>query len=108
VQRLTRRERIAVGGWCLLGIGLWNGVYDMVLGQGIKEYLFRSTLHQAGRAPLVSIATVMDPFIVDALWIATFWASLVVLGGLLTVRFMRGPDAGTAPPTASIGSGSQT
>jgi hypothetical protein len=89
VQRLTRRETIAVAGWCLLGFGLWNGVYDLVLGQGIKEYLFRSTLHQAGRAPLVSIASVMDPFIVDALWISTFWSSLVVLCGLLTIRFMR-------------------
>jgi hypothetical protein len=34
----------------------------------------------------------MDPFVIDALWISTFWASLVVLGGLLTVRFMRGHD----------------
>ena len=75
-------------GWCLLGFALWNGVYDMVLGQGIKEYLFRSTLHEAGRAPLVSIASVLDPFILDALWISTFWSSLVVLGGLLTIRFM--------------------
>ncbi|MEO5897392.1 MAG: hypothetical protein ABIS06_17010 [Vicinamibacterales bacterium] len=89
MQRLTRRETIAVAGWCLLGFGLWNGVYDLVLGQGIKEYLFRSTLHETGRAPLVSIASVMDPVIVDALWISTFWSSLVVLGGLLTIRFMR-------------------
>lgn len=89
MQRLTRRETIAVAGWCLLGFGLWNGLYDLVLGQGIKEYLFRSTLHQAGRAPLVSIASVMDPFIVDALWISTFWSALVVLCGLLTIRFMR-------------------
>jgi hypothetical protein len=89
VQRLTRRETIAVAGWCLLGCGLWNGIYDLVLGQGIKEYLFRSMLHEAGRAPVVSIASVMDPFVVDALWISTFWSALVVLGGLLTVRFMR-------------------
>lgn len=89
MQRLTRRETIAVAGWGVLGIALWNGVYDMVLGQGIKEYLFRSTLHEAGRAPLVSIASVLDPFIFDALWISTFWAALVVLAGLLTIRLLR-------------------
>jgi len=87
VQR--RRENVAIALWLLLGFALWNGVYDMVLGQGIKEYLFRSTLHEAGRAPLVSIESVLAPFIFDALWISTFWASLVVLAGLLTIRLLR-------------------
>ncbi len=93
MQRLQRREAIAVAGWAILGMALWNGVYDMVIGQGIKEYLFRSTLHQAGRAPLVSIAAVLDPFIFDAVWISTFWASLVVLAGLLTIRAVSVPPA---------------
>lgn len=93
MQRLQRRETIAVAAWGVLGLALWNGVYDMVMGQGIKEYLFRSTLHEAGRAPLVSIGTVLDPFIFDALWISTFWASLVVLAGLLTIRSLRMPAA---------------
>ena len=96
MERLSRREKVAVAGWAVLGVALWNGVYDMVLGQGIKEYLFRSTLHEAGRAPLVSIGAVLDPFIFDALWISTFWASLVVLAGLLTIRFMR-PDMKGGP-----------
>lgn len=96
MERLSRREKVAVAGWAVLGVALWNGVYDMVLGQGIKEYLFRSTLHEAGRAPLVSIGAVLEPFIFDALWISTFWASLVVLAGLLTIRFVR-PDVKGAP-----------
>lgn len=91
MQRLPRREAIAAAAWAILGFALWNGVYDMVIGQGIKEYLFRSTLHEAGRAPFVPIATVLDPFIFDALWISTFWASLVVLAGLLTIRLLRAP-----------------
>jgi hypothetical protein len=72
---LTRRERILVGTWLAAGIALWNGVYDMTLGVGIKEYLFRSALHEAGRGPRMTMAT--------------FWASLVVLLGLLTIRAMR-------------------
>ena len=89
MQRLPRRERILVGVWISLGIVLWNGVYDMTLGEGIKEYLFRSALHDAGRGPQVTIAAVLDPFIFDAVWVSTFWASLVMLAGLVTIRVLR-------------------
>ena len=70
----------------ILGVVLWNGIYDMILGQGLREYLFRSALHDAGRGPAMSISSVVDPYIADALWIATFWAALVTLAGLLTIR----------------------
>ena len=89
MQRLQRREWFAVGGWLILGIALWNGIYDMILGQGLREYLFRSALHDAGRGPALSISGVVDPYIVDALWIATFWAALVTLAGLVTIRSFR-------------------
>jgi hypothetical protein len=93
MQRLTRRERALAGLWIVLAFALWNGVYDMTLGEGIKEYLFRSALHEAGRAPRVSIASVLDPFVFDAIWISTFWASLVMLAGLVTIRAMRRNDS---------------
>ena len=86
---LQRREKVAVALWLALGIGLWNAMYDQILEKGIKEYLFRSTLHEAGRAPQVAIATVLDPFIFDAVVASTFWAGLVVLAGLLTIRMLR-------------------
>lgn len=88
-RRLSRRERVLAGVWVVLAILLWNGVYDMTVGEGIKEYLFRSALHEAGRAPMVSIASVLDPYIFEALWVSTFWACLVMLAGLLTIRAMR-------------------
>ena len=86
---VTRRERVLAGVWVGLAILLWNGVYDMTVGEGIKEYLFRSALHEAGRAPMVSIASVLDPYIFEALWVSTFWACLVMLAGLLTIRALR-------------------
>ena len=89
IAPLTRRERILVGVWLAAGVALWNGVYDMTLGVWIKEYLFRSALHEAGRGPRLSIPAVLDPFVFDAVWVSTFWASLVVLLGLLTIRAMR-------------------
>jgi hypothetical protein len=92
MQRLTRRERVLVWVWVVLAIALWNGVYDMTLGEGIKEYLFRSALHQAGRGPHVTIAAVLDSTIFDAVWTSTFWASLVLLLGLVTIRTLRRHD----------------
>ena len=83
------RERNLAVMWLVIAILLWNGVYDMTLGEGIKEYLFRSALHDAGRGPRVAIASVLDPFIFDALWVSTFWASLVMLAGLITIRALR-------------------
>ena len=72
-----------------LGIGVWNAMYDQIVEKGIKEYLFRSTLHEAGRAPQVAIATVLQPFLFDAVWVSTFWAALVMLAGFLTIRMLR-------------------
>ena len=86
---LSRRERRLALLWLVVGLVLWNGVYDMTLGEGIKEYLFRSALHDAGRGPQVPIATVLDPFIFDAIWVSTFWASVVLLAGLITIRLAR-------------------
>ncbi|HVJ26260.1 MAG TPA: hypothetical protein VM493_01920 [Vicinamibacterales bacterium] len=85
----VKRERALVVLWLVMALLLWNGVYDMTVGEGIKEYLFRSALYEAGRAPNVSIASVLDPYIFDAAWVSTFWASLVMLAGLLTIRVMR-------------------
>jgi hypothetical protein len=92
MQALTRRERALAVLWIVLAVALWNGVYDMTVGEGIKEYLFRSALHEAGRAPRVSIASVLDPFVFEAIWVSTFWASLVMLAGLVTIRAMRRND----------------
>ena len=88
-RALPRRERRLTLLWLVVGVVLWNGVYDMTLGEGIKEYLFRSVLHEAGRGPRVSVAGVLDPFVFDAVWVATFWASIVTLAGLVTIRTMR-------------------
>ena len=85
----ARRETVAVSLWVVLAIGLWNAMYDQILEKGIKEYLFRSTLHDAGRAPRVAISTVLEPFLFDAVWVSTFWAGVILLAGLLTIRMCR-------------------
>jgi hypothetical protein len=92
MQPIPRAQKIAAALWIVLGIVVWNGVYDLVVGQGIKEYLFRQALYQAGRGPAISVASVMDPFVSWGAYVATVWASIITLAGLLTIKYL-GRDA---------------
>jgi len=87
MRTLPRRHRIAVALWILVGVVVWNGIFEMWVVRGVREYLLQAALADAGRRSAVPISDVMDPAIYDATWIATLWASSVVLAGLLTLRF---------------------
>ena len=86
MRRLWRRQRIAVAAWIILAVALWNGIFEMMVVRGVKEYLFRAAQHEAGRRPFTPIADVMDPAIFHATWVATLWTSIVLLAALLTIR----------------------
>lgn len=88
MRRLERTERIAVGVWIVLAITVWNGVYDLLLTRGIKDYLLRNALHQAGRGPEVSMTAILDFTVSEAFWVSTLWASVLLFAGLWTVRLM--------------------
>lgn len=89
MRRLPRRDRIFVIVWIVLAIALWNAIFEMLIVQGVRQYLFRAALHDAGRAPFVRIADVMDPAIYRATWVATMWTSIVLLAAMLTLRRSR-------------------
>lgn len=93
MSRLTRPQRIAVALWLVAGVIVWNGIFEMRVVRGVKEYLFRVALFEAGRGPRTEIAQVMNSAIDDALWIATLWASAILLAGLLTIRLAGGRDS---------------
>ena len=86
MQALRRRQRIAVAIWCVLAVALWNGIFEMMVVRGVKEYLFRAAQHEAGGRPFTPVADVMDPAIFHATWVATLWTSIVFLAALLTIR----------------------
>jgi hypothetical protein len=84
----------------VLSVVAWNGVYDLILTRGIKDYLLRSALHQAGRGPEVSMTALLDTTVWEAFWLSTLWASILLLAGLWTIRAVsrsRGA-AGHLPP----------
>ena len=99
MRPLARPQRIAVALWLIVGLVVWNGVYDLIVGQGIKEYLFRTALYHAGRGPQSSIASVMDPFVFYAVWVSTIWASSIMLAGLFTIRMLSREPEPTNPRT---------
>jgi len=83
---MSRSERTALAVWIVLAIALWNGIFEMMVVRGVKEYLFRAALHEAGRRPFTPIGDVMDPAIYHASWVATLWTSIVLLAALVTIR----------------------
>jgi hypothetical protein len=92
MRGLDRHERIAVGVWLTLTLVVWNGVYDLLLTRGIKDYLLRNALHQAGRGPEVSMTALLDLTVSEAFWVSTLWASVILCAGLWTIRLL-GPGA---------------
>lgn len=86
--------------WLVLAIALWNAIFEMLVDQGVKLFLFRAALHEAGRAPFTPIAQVMDPAIYRATWVATLWTAIILLAAMLTLRGTQvratpaGPGAG--------------
>jgi hypothetical protein len=89
MQPLTRAERFAAGLWVVLSLVVGNGVYDLLIAHGIKEYLFRHVLAEAGRGPAVPITQIIDVAVADARWISILAGSVILLAGMVTVRLMR-------------------
>jgi hypothetical protein len=83
---LGRRERIAVGLWLIIAVVVWNGLYDLLLARSTQNYLFRQAIHQAGLGPWVDLTSALDVAVRDAAWLATLWACLLLLAGLITIR----------------------
>jgi hypothetical protein len=86
MQPLARRARIAVSFWVVLAVIAWNGLYDLLLARSTETYLFKQAMHLAGEGPAISLTSAMDVAVRDASWVATLWASILLLAGLLTIR----------------------
>ena len=90
---LGRRERIAVTVWVLVALVVWNGLYDLLLARSTQNYLFRTAMHDAGVAPAVDLTAALDYAVLEAVWLSTLWAGILLLLGLLTIRLLRSRPA---------------
>jgi hypothetical protein len=98
---------LVVAGWALLGVALWNALFEMMVVRGVKDYLLAAELSAAGRGPRLPISDVMDPAIRHAAWVATIWTALVWIAAGLTIHYASshprlepGVGADTAPGDA--------
>jgi hypothetical protein len=89
--RPPRSVRALLALWIVLGVLLWNGIFEMLVVRGVKEYLFRAALFDAHRGPQLPIWAVMEPAIANATWVATLWTSIVLLAAFLTIRLLQPP-----------------
>ena len=85
----TPGERLALGLWVLLAAFIGNGIYDVLMSRGIKEFLLRHALSEAGVAPAVPLAPLMHTTALRAAGVGVLWAGLVLLVGCATMRIMR-------------------
>jgi hypothetical protein len=95
-------------GWAILGVALWNALFEMIVVRGVKDYLLRAELAAAGRGPVTAIPEVMDPAIRHATWVATMWTVVVWLAAALTVYYASShprlePHGGAESPRGDAG-----
>jgi hypothetical protein len=87
----ARRRLLAAAFWIGAGLVAWNGVFDLLVSRGVKEYLYRQALHRLAEGPPVSMAAIMEQTVRDAWPVATGWALALTLAGLATIRWTRTP-----------------
>ena len=86
----VRARRLAIALWVLMAIVVWNGLYDLRITLGVRDYLMKQALHDAGRGPAVTISAAMDDTVRDAVKVASLWAGIILIAGLATVRLLSG------------------
>ena len=86
---LVRARRLAVALWLAMAVVVWNGLYDLRITLGVRDYLMKQALHDAGRGPAVTIAEAMAATRKDAVMVASLWAAILLAAGLGTIRLLR-------------------
>ena len=82
-------RRVAALLWIILGAALWNGVFDLYVSRGAREYLQKQAEFELHRAPEPSMTAVMNNAKRDGVVAASLWAILIAGSGLATVAFVR-------------------
>jgi hypothetical protein len=84
----ARARRWAIAFWVAMAIVVWNGLYDLRITLGVRDYLMKQALHDAGRGPAVIVADAMHDTVRDAVFVASLWAAIILAAGFATVTIM--------------------
>ena len=89
----VRARRLAIILWIVLAVVVWNGLYDLRITLGVRDYLMKQALHDAGRGPAITIADAMQATVSDAVRVASLWAVIILAAGLWTIRVLSRPHS---------------
>jgi hypothetical protein len=94
-----RSSRVLLLLWLVLGVSLWNAIFDLYVSRGAREFLQLRAEADLGLVPAPSMADVMRRTRNDGLWAASFWALVVMGAGVVTLYLRRqGTGRESAPP----------
>lgn len=88
---MTRRTLAVL--WLVVGIALWNGIFDLYVSRGAREYLQLRAESELGLVPAPSMTEVMARAERMGLIAATLWAGAVGAIGWLTIRLASRPQS---------------
>lgn len=78
--------RVALALAVVVGLLIWNLVFDLWLGQVERQYLWEQARHELHRGPGAALKVVMAQGIRDGALVATGWTAIVV-GAILGVAW---------------------
>ena len=82
---LPRSPRVLVALWLVLGVSLWNAIFDLYVSRGAREFLQLRAEADLGLVATPLMTEVMHRTRNDGLWAASFWAILVTGAGVTTL-----------------------
>jgi len=85
---MIRARRLAIALWIGMAVVVWNGLYDLRITLGVRDYLMKQALHDAGRGPSVTISDAMHETVSDAVTVATLWGVIILGAGLGSVTIV--------------------
>jgi hypothetical protein len=85
------RRQAALILWLVVAGALWNGVFDLYVSRGAREYLQRQAEFELGRGPEPAMAAVMAHAQRDGVIAASLWAAVILGAGTATVFGLRLP-----------------
>lgn len=85
---MTRTAWLVVA-WCVIGVVVWNGVFDWWLSGATREYLLQAAEFARGAGPEPDMVVLMGEARASGVVHASIWAGLITAAGLLTIRIAR-------------------
>jgi hypothetical protein len=75
--------------WLVLGGAIWNGIFDLYVSRGAREYLQLSAEAELGRRSTPSMAQVMGSNQRAGATAATYWMIIITAAGWTTIYLCR-------------------